>query len=109
MSDNNSVTVDGSTLSDEIEVVCGEERDTNICGERVGVLKQTEVGAMFVPVQGPTFYLGRWRLPHAPNEPAPRARCAECDKWLTVDEALLLEALEKPGTSKVWAYSPQAR
>jgi hypothetical protein len=109
MSDNNNLTVEGSVPSDKIEVVCGEERDNNICGKRVGVVKQTEVGAMFVPVEGPSFYLGRWRLPHAPNEPAPRARCAECDKWLAVDEALLLEALEKPGTSKVWAHSPQAR
>ncbi len=102
MSDNN-VTVEVSILPDEIEVVCGDERDNNICRKRVGVVKQTEVGAMFVPVEGPTFYLGRWRLPHAPQ----RARCAECDKWLVVDEPLLLEALEKPGTSKVWAYSPQ--
>jgi hypothetical protein len=108
MSDNNNVTVEVSILPDEIEMVCGEERDNNICEKRVGVVKQTEVGAMFVPVQGPTFYLGRWRLPHAPNVAAPRARCAECDKWLVADEALLLEALEKPGTSKVWAYTPPA-
>jgi hypothetical protein len=107
MSDNNNVTLDVSILPDEIKVVCGEERDNNICGKRVGVVKQTEVGAMFVPVEGPTFYLGRWTLPHVPNEPAPRARCAEC-KWLAVDEAWLLEALEMAGTSKVWAHSPQA-
>jgi hypothetical protein len=56
MSDNNNVTVEVSILPDEIEVVCGEERDNNICEKRVGVVKQTEVGAMFVPVLGPTIY-----------------------------------------------------
>jgi hypothetical protein len=58
MSDSNNVTVEGSVLSDEIEAVCGEERDNNICGTRVGVVKQTEVGAMFVPVQGADLLLG---------------------------------------------------
>jgi hypothetical protein len=91
------VTLDVSILSDEIKVVCGEERENNICGKRVAVVKQTEVGAMFVPVGGPTFYMGRWTLPHVPNEPAPRTRCAE-GKSLAVDEAWLLEAPEMPGT-----------
>ena len=63
MSDNNNVTVEGSILADEIEVVCGEERDNNICGKRVGVVKQTQVGAMFVPVRArpSTWAAGRFR------------------------------------------------
>jgi hypothetical protein len=104
MSDDDNVTIDVSNLPDEVEVDCGEEGEKDICRTRVGVVKRTEVGMLFVPVQGPTFYLGPWRLPHAPNEPAPRARCAH-HGWVTADEAVLLAAMNKPGTPTVWAHA----
>ena len=102
--DNDDVTVDVSILPDEVELVCGEDSDNATCGKRVGVVKATEVGALFVQDQGPIFYLGKWRLPHAPNEPAPRARCP-IHGWVTADEAHLLAARERPGTAKVSAYT----
>ena len=102
--DNNDVTVDVSILPNEVEMVCGEDSDNVICGNRVGVVKATEVGAMFMPDQGPIFYLGKWRLPHAPNEPDPRARCP-IHGWVTADEVHLLAAREEPGTPKVRAYT----
>src|SRR5207245_1625184 len=58
MSDGDNVTIDVSNLPNEVEVVCGEEGETDFCRTRVGVVKRTEVGMLFVPVQGPTFYLG---------------------------------------------------
>ena len=101
---NNDVTVDVANLPDEVEVVCAEESDNAICDKRVGVVKGTEVGSMFIPDQGPIFYVGNWRLPHAPNEPAPRARCP-IHGWVTADEAHLLSAREKSGTPKVRAHT----
>jgi hypothetical protein len=101
---SNDVPVDVSNLPDVAEVVCAEESDNAICERQVGVVKETEVGAMFIPDQGPIFYVGKWKLPHAPNEPAPRARCP-IHGWVTADEAHLLSALEKPGTPRVRAYA----
>ena len=105
MSDgDNNAPVDVSNLPNEVEVLCGEEREADLCRMRVGLVKQTAVGMLFVPSQGHTFYLGRWTLPHAPNEPVPRAKCPH-HGWVTADEALLLEAGTKPGTPTVLAYA----
>jgi hypothetical protein len=105
MSDgDNNVTIDVSILPNEVEVVCAEEREDDICRTRVGVVKRTEVGTLFVPVSGPTFYLGEWRLPHPPNEPVPRASCPY-HGWVTTDEDVLLKAGNKPGTPTVWAHT----
>jgi hypothetical protein len=104
--DDNNMTID---VSNGVEVVCGEDSDSVICGRRVGVVKATEVGAMFMPDQGPIFYLGKWRLPHAPNEPAPRARCP-IHGWVTADEAHLLAAREKPGPPRMsFTWAPTRR
>ena len=102
MSDDDNVPVDLSNLPTEVEVVCGEEGESDLCRTRVGLVKRTEGGMLFVPIHGPTFYLGEWRLPHAPNERAPRARCSH-HGWVTADEAVLLAAANKPGTPTVWA------
>jgi hypothetical protein len=102
--DDNDVSIDASTLPDEVEVLCGEEREADLCRTRVGLVKRTAVGLLFIPSQGPTFYLGRWSVPHAPNEPAPRAECPH-HGWVTADEALLLAAGTKPGTPTVMAHT----
>ena len=104
MSDDDATLAgDVSDMPTKVEVLCGEARGNDLCREGVGLVKRTEVGMLFAPRQGPTFYLGEWRLPHAPNEAVPRAKCPD-HGWVTVDEGVLLKAGEKPGTPTVWAH-----
>jgi hypothetical protein len=110
--------VKAADFPDLVPVQCGEERGDDLCRTRVGAVKRLELRGRdngdqmlvwaFVPETGPTFYVrGEGSAEsHLPlNDPPPRGWCSTCKAWVSpVDEAQLVEALDKQSARPVWAY-----